>query len=102
MISVRLLIILCALAQTALTLAALRVMERRINMATQADLDAALNNLMSAIQAKATQVANDLAALNAKIQAIPNAPDLSAEVAQVQSGIDAINAIDPANPPPPA
>jgi len=72
-------------------------MERRINMATQADLDAALNSLMAAIQAKATQVANDLAALNAKIQAIPGAPDLSAEVAQVQSGIDAINAIDPSN-----
>ena len=97
MISLRVLIIICALAQTALTLAALRVMERRINMATQADLDAALNSLMTAIQAKATQVANDLAALNAKIQAIPGAPDLSAEVAQVQSGIDAINAIDPSN-----
>jgi len=77
-------------------------MERRINMATQADLDAALNNLMAAIQAKAKQVSTDLAALTAKIQAIPNAPDLSAEVAQVQSGIDAINAIDPQNPPPAA
>jgi len=100
MISVRLLIILCILAQTVIILAALRMTERNINMATQADLDAALNNLMAAITAKATQIANDLAALNAKIQAIPNAPDLSAEVAQVQSGIDAINAIDPQNPTP--
>ena len=96
------LLLLCVLfTQTLLILALIRINNKQEKiMATQADLDAALDKLTTAVSDAAARVSADLAALNAKIAALPGAPDLSAEVAKVQSGIDAIAAIDPASPTP--
>src|SRR5207253_71775 len=66
-----------------------------IIMATQKDLDAAIDNLLSVIQSKAAQVATDLQNLEAKIaQAAPEA-DFSDEIAKIKKGVDAIGDIDP-------
>jgi outer membrane murein-binding lipoprotein Lpp len=78
--------------------------ERKIDkMPTQADLDTAIDNLLSTIQAKAAQVATDLQNLEAKIAQLEGAPDFSAEIAKIQAGVQAIKDIDPtaANPPAP-
>ena len=88
-------------------------------MANQQDLDRAVDNLLSVIQAKAAQVATDLQDLESKLAQAENGPDLSAEIAKINQGVDSIKNIDPSaaaapaptsntagaanvNPPPPA
>ncbi len=77
-------------------------LEGKLNkiMATQVDLDAALDKLAQAVSDAATRVSADFAALNAKIAAGTPPADLSPEVAKVQAGLDAIASIDPAAPAP--
>jgi hypothetical protein len=69
-------------------------------MATQADLDAALDKLGKAVSDAATRISNDLSALQAKVAAIPAAADLAPEVARIGAMADAVAAIDPAAPTP--
>ena len=67
------------------------------NMATQAELDAKLDELKAAATKEIQQLADAIAA-------IPAAVDLAPQVAKVQAIIDALGADDPAPPPaaPPA
>ena len=59
-------------------------------MAGQVDLDAKLDELKASVSKELQQLADAVAA---------SAPDLSPQVAKVQSLIDALNADDPAAPP---
>lgn len=67
-----------------------------IIMATQKELDSALDSLATAVSDAATRVSNDLKVLQDKIAAIPAAADLAPEVARIAGMTDAIAAIDPA------
>jgi hypothetical protein len=74
---------------------------RKVNkMATQADLDAALDALMTAVKAAADRVSADIAALQAKIDSGATGPDLQPEIDKVNAGVAAISAIDPSAPAP--
>ena len=62
-------------------------------MATQADLDAKLDELQAAVTTELKQLADAIAA---------SAPDLAPQVAKVQAAVDALIADDPAVTPPTA
>ena len=62
-------------------------------MATQADLDAKLDELQAAVTTELKQLADAIA---------KSAPDLAPQVAKVQAAVDALIADDPAVTPPTA
>ena len=73
-----------------------RYFNKRINqledmiMATQAELDAKLDELQAAVTTELKQLADAIAA---------SAPDLAPQVAKVQAAVDALVSDDPVAPP---
>lgn len=74
-------------------------------MATQADVEAALQTLTTAIGSAASAIQTKLNALQAQISAGASGPDLAPQVAEIQADIAAVQSLGsetPAAPPAPA